>query len=86
MWKLFATVLAMSDTGSIAVSSLATDFADRNACLTAARELFPAKTENSLQGRTVTIRTTAECRPDGGPLPPPPQARLPIVPPFFLNR
>jgi hypothetical protein len=72
MWKLFATVLAMSDTGSVAVSSIATDFANRGACMAVANELFPGKIERSLQGHVVTIRTSAECRPDGSPIVPPP--------------
>jgi hypothetical protein len=32
MWKLFAMVLVVSDTGSIATSQIATDFATVEAC------------------------------------------------------
>jgi len=73
-WKLFATVLAISDTGSISVSSIATDFVDRGACEAAARDLFPGTMERDFQGHRITIRASADCRQDGsGPPPPPPQ-------------
>lgn len=72
MWKLFATVLAISDTGSVPVSSIATDFADRGACQAAARQLYPATMDRELQGHKISIRSAAECRQDGHgpPLPP----------------
>jgi hypothetical protein len=85
MWKLFVSVLVMSDSGSIAVSSIATDFASHPACLTAAREMFPAKIELTLQGHVVTVRTVTECRSDGSPAGPPAEVRIPI-PPFFGGR
>jgi hypothetical protein len=79
-WKLFATVLAISDTGSVSVSSIATDFVDRGACEAAAHDLFPGTVERDVQGHRITIRAAADCRPDGsGPPPPPP-------PPFFFGR
>jgi hypothetical protein len=81
MWKLFATVLVMSDTGSVAVSSIATDFANRAACMAVAHELYPAKIEQTLQGHVVTVRTSAECRPDGSPIVPP-SVRFSIPFPF----
>jgi hypothetical protein len=84
MWKLFATVLVMSDTGSVAVSSIAADFANHGACVLAANQLFPAKIEQTLQGHVVTIRTSAECRSDGTPIVPPP-VRFNGPPPVQFN-
>lgn len=85
MWKLFAMMVAMTDTGSIAMTQIATDFATRPACERAARELFPATFERDLNGHHLVLRSSAECRSDGEvpPQTPPPQARLPI-PPFGM--
>jgi hypothetical protein len=86
MWKLFAMVLIVSDTGSIATSQIATDFATPEACQQAALELFPKRAEHDENGHHVVIRSATDCRFDGSgpPLPPPPLARLPG--PFFYNR
>lgn len=89
MWKLFAMVLVVSDTGSIATSQIATDFATPQACRQAAAELFPQRAEHDENGHHVVIRSATSCRLDGGPsLPPnpPPLARLPWPMPFFPNR
>jgi hypothetical protein len=48
MWKLLAITVAMSDTGSIAMTQIATDFVTRQACERAARELFPLSFERDL--------------------------------------
>ncbi|WP_035691821.1 hypothetical protein [Bradyrhizobium elkanii] len=72
MWKLFATVLALTDTGSVSITSIATDFANREACKAAARDLYPPIIERELQGHRLSIRAAAECRTDGPPPPPPP--------------
>jgi hypothetical protein len=88
-WKLFATMVAMSDTGSVAMTQIATDFSTRPACERAAQELFPESFERDLNGHHLVMRSAAECRLGGGdrlsppppvqPLPPPlpPQVRLP---------
>lgn len=80
MWKLIATALAIADTGSMSISSIATDFGNHAACQAAARQLFSGTIERELAGRRITIRTAAECVPGGVP-PPPPQITVPI--PFF---
>ena len=59
MWKLLAITVAMSDTGSIAMTQIATDFVTRQACERAARELFPLSFERDLQltsPRTAIVR------------------------------
>ncbi|WP_028164101.1 hypothetical protein [Bradyrhizobium elkanii] len=80
MWKLFATVLALTDTGSVSVSSVVTDFANREACKAAARDLYPSVIERELQGHKISIRAAAECRPDGPPSSP--QIAVPSPFPF----
>jgi hypothetical protein len=70
MWKLFAMVLVVSDTGSVATSQVATDFATPQACEQAARQLFPRAVDRDVNGHRLSIRASAECRPDG-PMPPP---------------
>ena len=81
MWKLLATMVAMSDTGSIAMTQIATDFVTRQACERAARELFPLSFERDLNGHHLALRSSAECRLDGDGLPPPPPVRLQRLPP-----
>jgi hypothetical protein len=77
MWKFFAVIMAMSDTGSVSVSNVATDFADPHACQ-AAVALYPSAIERDIGGHHVTIRASAECRPDGGQ----PAVTIPIPGPF----
>jgi hypothetical protein len=89
MWKLFAIVFVMSDTGSVSVSNMATDFSDPQACKLAATQLYPQIIERDVGGHHISIRTSADCRPDGVPPPlPPPTIAMPIPPPFaqFFRR
>jgi hypothetical protein len=84
MWKLFAVMFAMSDTGSVAMTQIVTDFATRPACERAARELFPASFERDLNGHHISLRSSAECRSDALPASlPPPQIRIPPLGMFF---
>lgn len=73
MWKLFAMVVMITDTGSISSSQIATDFTSRDACIATATMLFPPTVDREINGHHVAIRARAECRLDGGgpPLPPP---------------
>lgn len=83
MWKLFAMVLVVSDTGSIATSQIATDFATQEACQQAAAQLFPQRTERDENGHHVVIRSATNCRMDGSPpMPPIP----PMIGRFFQPR
>jgi hypothetical protein len=72
MWKLFAMVLVISDTGSISTSQIATDFVSLQACQAAAAQLFPQSVDRDIAGHHLAIRARSECRSDGGgpPLPP----------------
>jgi hypothetical protein len=76
MWKLFAMVLVISDTGSVATSQVATDFATPEACQRAAAQLFPKRVERDENGHHIVIRSATDCRLDGGGPP------VPIPPPF----
>jgi hypothetical protein len=82
MWKLFAMVLVISDTGSVSTSQIATDFATLQACQAAVVELFPPSVDRDIAGHHLAIRARAECRHDGGPPP------LQLPPPFggFFRR
>jgi hypothetical protein len=75
MWKLVATALAIADTGSMSISSIATDFVDRASCESAAAQLFSGTVDRELAGRRITIRTAGQCVPGAPP------ATVPI--PFF---
>lgn len=81
MWKLFAMVLVVSDTGSLATSQIATDFMTQEACQQAAIQLFPQRTEREENGHHVVIRSSTNCRFDGA-LQPPVRA---MPGPFFYN-
>lgn len=78
MWKLFATVLAVSDTGSISTTGFVTDFNDPRACALAVHDLFSQPGQANINGHIITIKVRGECRPDGsvvgGPGLPPPLA------------
>lgn len=64
MWKMIATVLAVTDTGSISTSMVATDFEAKVACDQTA-ELFSGTDSKTVvvEGRTtrIIIRATAKC-------------------------
>jgi len=79
MWKLFAMVLVVSDTGSVATSQIATDFATQDACLQAAAQLFPKRTERDENGHRIVIRSATDCRSDGMPMPPPLRMLAPLL-------
>lgn len=76
MWKLFAMVLVISDTGSVSTSQIATDYATPEACRRDAAQLFPKLVERDINGHHLVIRSAAECRSDGGGPP------IQIPPPF----
>jgi hypothetical protein len=63
MWVLLASALAVSDTGSIALTSTSTEFATERLCLIAADEAFRQPADIVIAGRRITIRVSASCRP-----------------------
>lgn len=83
IWKLFAVMVAMSDTGSIAMTQVATDFVSQQACELAAHQLFPEGFERDLNGHHLVLRASAECRPDGlVALPPSARPLVQLQPPL----
>lgn len=58
--KLFASILAISDTGSIATSMIATDLPD-SLCPIVAQEMFGKSTQTQLGGHTITFKANAYC-------------------------
>lgn len=63
MLKLFVAVIAMSDTGSISTTWIATDYNDPVACTATARSIQDkGNFTRELAGHTVTISTEAHCR------------------------
>lgn len=63
MWKLFATVLAITDTGGVSVDTAITDFRLEQDCIAAVEELFKNPGNQVIGGHRVTIKVTATCRP-----------------------
>jgi hypothetical protein len=74
MWKLFATLLVVSDTGSVSMTVTTAEFTTQNACIAVGRELFTVDGESVLNGHKVVIKPRFACRPDSGAegMPPPP--------------
>lgn len=79
MWKLFATVVALSDTGSISVALSESTFASRQSCEAAIAQLFTQPGQHEQDGHRYTVRPNAKCLPDG---PPPGQPPAVIFNPF----
>ena len=78
MWKLFATVLAVSDNGSIATSGFVTDYPLEIDCQRTAADLFRAS-EHVVNGQKIVFKTNAVCR--RVMMPPPEQRQVQM--PFF---
>lgn len=82
MWKLFATVLAVSDNGTIATSGFVTDYPSENSCKQTAEELFRAS-EYIVNGIKITFKTNAVCR---RVFFPPPEQQVRVPAPGWLLR
>ncbi len=69
MWKLFISVLAMSDTGSLATTAIVTDYPSQQSCSIAQREMTGPPVTRELNGHNLTIQTFTVCKPvaDGAP-------------------
>jgi len=68
MWKMFITVIAMSDTGSVSTNVSVTDYASRNDCEKTAKEIS-GKTSQAVVGHNFNIIVTAQCNGDAMPSP-----------------
>lgn len=67
MFKLIATVLMISDTGSIATSMIATDIPNGQLCAALKKDFFTQDTIREFNGHNIQIKVKAECIPLGGP-------------------
>ena len=68
MWKMFITVIAMSDTGSVSTNVAITDYASRGDCERTAKEIS-GKTSQTVNEHKFNIIVTAQC--NGDAMPPP---------------
>ncbi len=66
MWKLFISVLAMSDTGSVATTAIVTDYPTQQSCMIARNDFNAAPINRVLNGHKVTIQANALCKPVEG--------------------
>ena len=64
IFRLFATVLAVSDTGSIALNSVHSDWPSERACIAATENIYSvSQPTQSFGGHNVTIKISATCMP-----------------------
>ncbi|MBO4221976.1 hypothetical protein [Bradyrhizobium neotropicale] len=62
-WRLFASVLAISDTGSLALTSEHSDWASERACRAAVQQIYatPRQQPLAVGGHQVTVKMNATC-------------------------
>ncbi len=66
-WKLFVSVLALSDAGGPATTALVTDYPTKVDCERAAAVLSDTPPETMLGGRRIFIKVKTFCSPTGPP-------------------
>ena len=75
MWKLFITVIAMSDTGAVSTNVTVTDYNSRGDCVETAKAISGKTSQTPPNnGHTFNIIVTAQC--NGDAMPPPLGYRL----------
>ena len=94
MWRLMATVLVISDTGSVSMTMTHTDWPSEQQCMEIVQSHYQAPPPKEFNGHLVTAKVSASCVQvrDSEPLPAPAPARgrsprppqLPPVFPFHL--
>jgi hypothetical protein len=62
MWKLFFSVLAMSDTGSVSTTAIVTEYPSAITCQTAVRSIAGPPVTKELNGHRVVIQTFGVCK------------------------
>ena len=62
IWKLFATVLAITDHGQLAMTSFTADFRIERDCTDTVEDLFRQPRAQNIAGIGVTFKITASCR------------------------
>jgi len=73
MWKIFITVIAMSDIGSVSTNVAVTDYSSHSDCERTSKEIS-GKTTQTVGGHNFVIIVTAQC--NGDLIPPPPGYRM----------
>jgi hypothetical protein len=62
MWRLFASVIAVTDSGDIAMSNERSDWPTERSCMAAIQQVYTGPPEpQTIGGRRVTIRVRAMC-------------------------
>lgn len=70
-WRLLASVLALTDTGSVSVTSEHSDWPTEVQCNEVLQKFYTASPPQQLDGHRVTVRISGVCVPvieDGGPV------------------
>jgi hypothetical protein len=62
MWRLFASIVAITDNGSIAMSNDQTDWPTERSCMAAIEQIYVApRGSQTIGGHPVTFRIKAAC-------------------------
>ena len=65
MWRLMATMIVVSGTGSVGVDSTITDWPTEAECREIIRTIYSAPPNGEIGGHKLTIRMSAQCIPVG---------------------
>jgi hypothetical protein len=83
IWRLMASILVMSDTGSVSLVTQSTDWPDEVSCRETLQSHYSVPPPQSVDGHRVTIKISASCVPVSGEqqigLPPPIANILPRI-------
>ena len=82
IWRLMASVLVMSDTGSVSLVSDATDWPDQPACMQVLQSHYQPPPPQTVEGHRITMKISASCVPVGDAIDPPMAAPRGLPPPL----
>ena len=87
IWRLMASVLAMSDAGAISLTSDKSDWPSQQQCNQILQDFYTPPPPTVVNGKKITIKISATCVPVGGPdgLLPPPVAEVVRPPSSHLS-
>ena len=78
LWRLMATILAVSDTGSVSLVATHTDWPDEMACRQILQSHYTQPPPTIFNGHEVTAKISASCVPVGlAPIEAPPPVNIP---------
>jgi len=81
IWRLMASILVMSDTGSVSLVTSHTDWPDEMTCRQILQSHYTAPPEREFNGHRVTVKISASCVPVGVSE----QVAMPQLPPPIAN-